>query len=351
MAPLRSLRKTFSRAFTISGAATRAEFAWFLGFVVMILAALALAGDRLPNVPFLDLPAFDIIAAVLAVPHLSLMVRRLHDMGRSGLWLVLCVIPLASLLMTFVLLVAPPKRRRNERANRAVAPLASAVYAVSVSMVIFIGLRFEPYWIPAGSMKPTLLVGDYIFVDRWTRPASVERGGIFVFRHPISGKAYVKRLIGLPGDRVALRDGQVFLNGSAVARQDNGKFVEVMGFQGPQKTMPRCTNAPVAVRSACEKRQFVERLPGGPAYRVLDVSDGPADQMAEVAVPQGHLYFLGDNRDNSLDSRFALAAGGLGFVPMNNLVGRARLVLFSGAGSSLYQVWNWRKGRFLVPLD
>jgi signal peptidase I len=173
-----------------------------------------------------------------------------------------------------------------------------------------------------------------------------ERGDVVVFRHPVSGRDYIKRLIGMPGDTVQLKEGVVHLNGEPVKLQDDGVFEEVMAPQGPQGLRPRCENGPVGNGGICEKSRQIETLPNGVSYPVLNISDQQSDRTGVYNVPQGHYFFIGDNRDNSADSRFAQAAGGVGFVPFENLIGRADRIMFSSAGRSMLYFWTWRGDRF-----
>ncbi|HRO16121.1 MAG TPA: signal peptidase I [Paracoccus sp. (in: a-proteobacteria)] len=231
---------------------------------------------------------------------------------------------------------------------------------------VFRTLFFQPFWIPSGSMKDTLLIGDFLFVNkmaygysRHSCPFSIcpisgrilgddpERGDVVVFRHPTRGVDFIKRVIGLPGDTVQVRGGQLILNGEPVPTVPNGIFVEPKAPQGPQQLMPRCANEPVAEGGSCEKPRFTESLPNGTSHDVLNIVDGwMLDDTPVFTVPEGHYFFMGDNRDNSEDSRVPAIAGGLGFVPAEYLIGRADRVMFSSAGRSLLYVWTWRPDRF-----
>ena len=231
---------------------------------------------------------------------------------------------------------------------------------------VFRTLFFQPFWITSGSMKDTLLIGDFLFVNkmaygysRHSCPFSLcpipgrilerqpERGDVVVFRHPTRGVDFVKRVIGLPGDTVQVTGGQVILNGQPVPQTANGVFTEPKLPQGPGRTLPRCFNEPVAEGGACEKQRFTETLPNGVAHDVLNIVDGwPLDDTPVFTVPAGNYFFMGDNRDNSEDSRVPAIAGGLGFVPAEYLIGRADRVMFSSAGSSLLYFWTWRPDRF-----
>lgn len=243
------------------------------------------------------------------------------------------------------------------------------VYALLIAG-IFRTLFFQPFWIPSGSMKETLLIGDFLFVNkmaygysRYSCPFSMcpfsgrlfgsepERGDIVVFRHPGTGADYIKRAIGLPGDTVQMRDGVLFLNGEEVPQTPDGVFTETYERQGSMRQFPRCENAPVGQGGVCEKSRAIETLPGGVAYPVLNIdANGPGDNTPVFTVPEGHFFFMGDNRDNSLDSRAPRAVGGVGMVPFDHLIGRTRHVVFSSAGTSMLYFWTWRPDRFFVRL-
>ena len=236
---------------------------------------------------------------------------------------------------------------------------------------IFRTLFFQPFWIPSGSMKETLLIGDFLFVNkmaygysRWSCPFGLcpisgrllgsepERGDIVGFRHPVSGADYIKRVVGLPGDTVQMRDGVLFLNGEALPQEPAGTFSETYERQGSVGQYPRCENAPVGQGGTCTKSRYIETLPGGREYPVLNIEDrGFADNTPLYTVPEGHFFFMGDNRDNSVDSRAPRNIGGVGFVPFDHLIGRADRVMFSSAGPSMLAFWTWRGDRFFHRLQ
>jgi len=231
---------------------------------------------------------------------------------------------------------------------------------------VFRTLFFQPFWIPSESMKDTLLIGDFVFVNKmaygyskYSCPFALcpisgrvlfsepERGDVVVFRHPVNGSDFVKRLIGLPGDTVQMKNGVLYLNGAEVPQTPDGVFEEVKEPQGPMGNQPRCANDPVGIGAICQKPRFIETLPGGRQHDVLNIEDGGfADNTDVFTVPPGHYFFMGDNRDNSQDSRFSQAVGGVGFVPAENLIGRADRVIFSSAGRSMLYFWTWRMDRF-----
>ncbi len=224
-----------------------------------------------------------------------------------------------------------------------------SIKTVLYAGLIAIGIRtvaFEPFNIPSGSMIPTLLVGDYLFVSKYSYGYSrhsmpfspnlfsgrifgslPERGDVAVFKLPRDNSTdYIKRIIGLPGDRVQVRGGILHLNGQPVRRESLGPFTVEDGGRM------------VATR-------FRELLPPQPgvephAHFILEMSDNQFfDNTTEFRVPAGHVFAMGDNRDNSLDSRDQNAVG---FIPVENLVGRAEFIFFSVDGSaSWWEVWAW----------
>ncbi|MCF6272126.1 MAG: signal peptidase I [Rhodobacteraceae bacterium] len=241
-------------------------------------------------------------------------------------------------------------------------------------------LIFQPFWIPTSSMKSTLFIGDFLFVNKFAYGFSYascpsmfgvdfcgfakgsetrlmgsepERGDVVVFKHPTLGSDYIKRLIGLPGDRIKMVEGLLYINGAAVAITPNEPFTEIKAPQGPQRGQPRCTNNP-APGGLCEKESFTEVLPNGVSYSILNIQDSGADNMAEITVPENTFFFMGDNRDNSIDSRYPQTGpqgGGVGFVPRENLIGRADRIIFSSAGSSLFSFWTWRSDRYFKAIE
>ncbi len=198
---------------------------------------------------------------------------------------------------------------------------------------------FEPFHIPSSSMKPQLLVGDYIFVSkfsygysRYSFPFGInffegrifkstpKRGDVAVFRLPTNTRInYVKRIIGLPGDKIQIKSGVVYINDLEVKKINDGFFKD--------KNYEMDLEIP----------QFAETLPEGKIIKTLDQRDSPQDETGIYEVPQGHYFMMGDNRDNSQDSRFQDLVG---FVPEQNLVGRALFVFFS-AEKPVWQIWNW----------
>ncbi|KGB80979.1 MAG: signal peptidase I [Confluentimicrobium sp.] len=250
-----------------------------------------------------------------------------------------------------------------------VETIKTVVYALLIAGV-FRTLFFQPFWIPSGSMKDTLLVGDFLFVNKmaygysqYSCPFSLcpikgrlfgsepERGDVVVFRHPVNGSDFIKRLIGLPGDTIQMVNGVLHINGEAVKLEADGTFAEPFAKQGPVGYYPRCSNSPVGEGGTCEKEKWIETLPNGVRHSILNVGNGFGDNTKVFAVPEGQYFFMGDNRDNSEDSRYAQVSGGVGFVPAEYLIGRADRVMFSSAGRSLFFFWTWRPDRFFKAVE
>ena len=279
-------------------------------------------------------------------------------------------------------------------ANSIFETVKTIVYALLIAGV-FRTVFFQPFWIPSGSMKDTLLIGDFLFVNKMAYGYSYascpsiriarlgiditaedfcgvfqgaesrllgsdpERGDVVVFRHPVTGVDFIKRLIGLPGDRVQVKEGIVYINEVAAPQEDAGIFTEIMEPQGPQQQMPRCENGTVGMGADCTSSRSRETLPNGIVHDVLNIdsnqppADGSfdADNTGVYTVPAGHYFFMGDNRDNSTDSRFPQSARGVGFVPLEDIVGRADRIMFSSAGTSMLAFWTWRSDRYLKAVE
>ncbi len=264
---------------------------------------------------------------------------------------------------------------------------AKTVFWALLIAGLFRTLFFQPFWIPSGSMKDTLLIGDFLFVNKMAygysyascpsvRIAAVgldlsaedfcgflegdedriwgampERGDVVVFRHPVTGEDFIKRVIGLPGDRIQVTDGRLSINDEPVKIEEAGTFTEVMERQGPQGLMPRCRNGAVGMGAACEKTRYTETLPNGVSHDILDIGPQSSDNTGVYTVPENQFFFMGDNRDNSTDSRVPQSARGVGFVPFEDLVGRADRIVFSSAGRSMLAFWTWRSDRFFKAVE
>jgi signal peptidase I len=265
---------------------------------------------------------------------------------------------------------ADPMASRTKSDGGIVETIKTVVYALLIAGA-FRTLFFQPFWIPSESMKDTLLIGDFLFVNkmaygysRYSCPFALcpfsgrilastpERGDVAVFRHPVNGTDFVKRLIGLPGDTIQMKQGVLFLNDTEAKQMPDGIFEEVFERQGPMGNTPRCENGPVGEGGTCQRTRSIETLPDGVSHNVLNIdTNGFGDNTDVFTVPDGHYFFMGDNRDNSLDSRFGQAAGGVGFVPAENLIGRADRIMFSSAGRSMLAFWTWRSDRYFKAVE
>ena len=218
--------------------------------------------------------------------------------------------------------------------------LKSILVAIFIALIIR-SFIFEPFNIPSGSMKPNLLVGDFIFVSKYSYgfskhslpfslplipgkifPKSPERGEVVVFKTPENNRTdYIKRVIGLPGDKIEIKNGIIFINGSEILRKKLNDFID---------TDNKTSNKRVRMYN----EYFFNK-----EINILDITDnGIADNTQLFNVPENHFFVMGDNRDNSQDSRFISTVG---FIPYENLVGKAQFIFFSLENARFLQIWKW----------
>ncbi len=236
---------------------------------------------------------------------------------------------------------APPTPAKRSGLGEAIKVIIQAV----ILAVLFRTFLFQPFYIESGSMKDTLLIGDYLFVSkfgygysRYSLPFSLPlpegrlfgqqptRGDIVLFKLPSDNSTdYIKRLVGLPGDKIQVRHSVLYINDIAVPRTEAGTYTDP--DDGVTYT------------------RYRETLPNGVSYEVLDREIDSFEDNTEVFdVPPGHYFMMGDNRDNSSDSRFPAAVGGpgVGYVPYDNLVGPAKIIFFSvETGENGFEFWKW----------
>lgn len=238
-----------------------------------------------------------------------------------------------------------PSANETNRKDGLKENIKTIVYAILIAMVIRT-FAYEPFNIPSGSMLPTLLIGDYVFVAKfpygyskhsfpWSLgffngrvwASAVDRGDVAVFKLPTDDKTdYIKRIVGLPGDRIQLIDGVLHINGAAVLRNRVEDFL-YYDTEGTPARIP----------------QYRETLGNGVSYLTLDIErDGTVDNTGIYTVPEDHYFAMGDNRDDSTDSRFL---NFVGFIPAENLVGRAEFLFFSVNGkANWWEIWKWPIG-------
>lgn len=261
--------------------------------------------------------------------------------------------------------MARSKRKQDEGLGGSVVEFVKTIVTAGLIAVLIHTFWFEPFYIPSGSMVPTLLVGDYLVVNKYAYgyshfsfpfapdffsgrwPARMpKRGAVVVFRPPGEpDEDFIKRVIGLPGDTVQVKGGQLYINGKEVPRVDEGTYSDDSDGFGP----------PVLARD------YKETLPGGRTHSILmrtngpDVQDGlDVNNTPLYTVPAGDLFMMGDNRDDSEDSRFL--DGPVGYVPVENLVGPASFIFFSiDLTHPFWEIWYWpfeiRWDRMFKPIS
>lgn len=246
--------------------------------------------------------------------------------------------------------------RPSEAAKERPGNFLKFLLTLALAAWVLRSLIVAPFSIPSGSMLPTMMIGDYLFVSKWPYGYSSasfpfefppfegrifvsvpKRGDVVVFEGP-EGQDVVKRVMGLPGDTIAVVAGRVILNDKEIARERVDDLLMPISPNSPCRvvapavpmTRPGQDGGP-----ACVYPAYRETLPDGPSYEVVDQTDSSyADNFGPVTVPQGHIFVMGDNRDDSLDSRYPVIAHGMGFVPIDRVVGRAERAFWSTDGSA-----------------
>lgn len=249
-------------------------------------------------------------------------------------------------------------QNKSEKPKKEKESFGEVVRSLSLALLLAILFRtflFDPFNIPSGSMKPGLLIGDFIFVSKYPYGYSnaslpfypklfegrifddkPKRGDVVVFKPPMMPhEDWIKRLVGLPGDRIQMRDGMLYINDEPCPIRRVDDFVDHLKLAGNSREQNR-----VYSEEGDVYEQYIETLPGGVEHTIIKkdpFGHGRLDNTREFTVPEGHYFMMGDNRDGSGDSRLEKSVG---FIPHDNLVGRAELIFFS-TRARWWEVWKW----------
>ncbi|RYE49720.1 MAG: signal peptidase I [Hyphomicrobiales bacterium] len=230
--------------------------------------------------------------------------------------------------------------KAGKKKNELLETIIVIIEALAIAL-IFRTFLYQPFSIPTASMQQTLMIGDYFIANKWTWgfgkysfPIALpfngrifgsepKRGDVAVFRNEITNEDYIKRVIGMPGDRIQMKEGRLYINGTMVEREQTGTATDTDSYM---------TTVPVTV--------YTETLPNGVKHTIQEISDNEQlDNTAEYVVPAGHFFMMGDNRDRSADSR---VLSQVGYVPLDNLIGKAEARFFSIKNNlPPWQLWEW----------
>ncbi len=334
-----AIKICIKKFFIFNGRASRKEY-WYFWIFCTVLISIA------SSITFLQTPSY-LITILTLIPLTAAATRRLHDIGKSGWWNLISLTGIGIFILLYWL-CQKPKDEHNKYADNVDGSSTITKLSVITLFILFFEIifSFKPYDIPSGSMVPTLLIGDNVFVSKLSYGLSKytiaeglplfdgrifgsppQRGDVAVFKLPRDNRTdYVKRIVGLPGDRIQMIGGVLNINGEPVKLQ---RIDDVIG--------------PDHLGHPSHLAQFLELLPSGKVYHICQENNsGPFNNTPLYVVPPHQYFVLGDNRDNSSDSRVAMSSGGVGFVPEENLIGRVDVIFLSLAdGAKIWTFWRW----------